>query len=358
MLSLTLLFIVNFIWLYFSIFCHEHGHFFCAKLVGLRPYLIRVGSSMEVSVKWLFKSKIVLGIIPSDGLTFALLPKPNRTRLKALRLRLAVYILGGCLANLILLSTTLSLYIYSNQLPFLTFSLIEGLMIVASLIPTDNQLYGVKFPTDGKQLISTITQDHQKYYENLFENYQKIILRYSNKTAQGQPIFNGDLTKLYLFMEAEIAIVHQNYDEAIVFITQLLNSGKMLDSEKAYLLDTLVSLVIIHGQKQYLPQADIWSQQAFESASYSKTIQGTRGAILVELGQCIHAKQLLLPLTKQGNEIIDITISSCYLAKAECYLGNIEKAYSWLKKAEEVAKDEIWFSQIFNRIEKELEESF
>jgi hypothetical protein len=92
-------------------------------------------------------------------------------------------------------------------------------------------------------------------------------------------------------------------------------------------------------------------------AGYSKTIQGTRGVILVELGKYEEGKQNLFPLTRPDNDPVDIAISSYYLAKADHHLGNSGQALVWLKQAEEVSKKVPGLSEMFARIKQELHEA-
>jgi predicted Zn-dependent protease len=131
-------------------------------------------------------------------------------------------------------------------------------------------------------------------------------------------------------------------------------SPKTSDLESVYLLDILISIVLIHGQIQYLKQAEIWSKKAFELASHSRTIQGSRGGILVELGEFDEAKRILLPLIAPENEPIDKLISLCYLAKADYALGNSKEAQDSLDQAGKMIDKDATLSQVFTRVENEL----
>jgi membrane-associated protease RseP (regulator of RpoE activity) len=53
-----------FFWPHVSIFCHELGHFVCAKLVGMSPRLMKVGSGFGISSNRFFGARIELGILP------------------------------------------------------------------------------------------------------------------------------------------------------------------------------------------------------------------------------------------------------------------------------------------------------
>ncbi|MBV8886495.1 MAG: hypothetical protein JO235_21215 [Chroococcidiopsidaceae cyanobacterium CP_BM_RX_35] len=120
--------------------------------------------------------------------------------------------------------------------------------------------------------------------------------------------------------------------------------------DKVYIIELLTSIVINFAEKKYLQKADQWSNQALLLANDVKTVRGTRGAILIELGRYSEGKEMLLPLTEADNDSTDIAVSCCYIAKADYFLGNEDKVKYWLKKAEQVGTGK----QIMLRIQREL----
>jgi predicted Zn-dependent protease len=183
------------------------------------------------------------------------------------------------------------------------------------------------------------------------------MARMAGDLAKSQPLFKNDMRSLELLVKADIKLNYQRFDEAIAVYNQLLKAENTSDAERVYILEMLGSIVINHRQMQYLTQADYWSQEAMKLAAHSKTIQGTRGAILIELGRHEEGKQTLLPLTEPGNDLIDIVVSSSYLARADHHLGNSEQAWKWLKQAEQVGLKDPDLSETLAGIEEELRES-
>jgi len=212
----------------------------------------------------------------------------------------------------------------------------------------------MKFPSDGKCILLILTNNYQRFFSAY---HQKDIVKITRDRAELQIFFKNDIRTIELFVKAENELVYQRFDEAIALWNQLLNAETASDTERAYVLDLLASIVINRGQKQYLNQADGWSQEAMKLAGYSKTIQGTRGAILVELGKYEEGKQTLFPLTKPDNDPMDIAISSYYLAKADHHLGNNEQAWKWLKQAEQVGEKVPGLSEMFASIKQELRDA-
>jgi hypothetical protein len=345
------------VWLYISIFCHELGHFGCAKLIGMSPRLMKVGRGFVIFRKRFFGAQLKLGIPPFGGLTYADDPDTGWSTFKDLKPKLIIYLIGGCLANSVLLVFSISMLAYSGFGLFLYFICIDVVVIITNLAPIDVYVYGMKSPTDGKHIFLILTHHNQRYHEELFVHYRKEVSRIAGDRADLQIVFKNNLRILQLLEKAKTELAYRHFDETIIILNRVLNNENIADSERAYILDTLASIVINHRQKQYLTQADGWSQEALRLAGYSKTIQGTRGAILIELGKYEEGKQMLFPLTEPDNDPIDIAISSYYLANAEHRLGNGEQAWRWLKQAEEAGKHAPDLSEMFASVKQELRES-
>lgn len=342
-----------FAWYYFSIFCHEHGHFFAAKLVGFHPYHLKVGSYKSITQKWIFGSTIELGSYPGGGLTFASLSNITWANLKTLKLRLSVFLIGGSLVNLVLFWGLLIVFRSRPSVLLFVLCLIEFGLVFYSLFPMEIMIAGNQHPNDGKILQSIFSQDYKQYYKNAFIAYQNEISKYG-ALPENRLLFGGEINRLQMLIDAQLAITYSQYHEAARLLEELLRLGNLAKSETAYILDTLLSIVINHGQMQYLAQADLWSKRLVQVLGHFKTVQGTRGAILAELGRYAEAKDLLLPLTEPGNEAIDFTIGCWYLAKVDYYLGNSDKVQYWLNQAEQFGSDSPYISSIFARLSQEI----
>jgi len=353
---LTIVAILSFIgWPYLSTFCHELGHFVCAKLVGMSPYLMKVGSGFSISSKRFFGAQIELGIhlFSFNGETRAHLPT-NWSTFKDLKTKLIIYCMGGCLANSILLACSIVMLGLTGFPIFLCFILIEVVMIISALVPTNILLYGRKHPTDGKQIFLILTKDYQQYF---LTELQKYLSRMDGNLAGPYILLKNDTVTIELFVKAATEFDYRHFDEAIALYNRLLSAQNASGAERVYFLEILASIVIIYGQKQYLTQADAWSQEAMKLAGYSKTVQGTRGAILIELGRYEEGMRMLFQLTEPDNDPLDIAISSCCIAKAEHRLGNNEQAWSRLKLAEKAGEQVPELSEMFARVKQELSES-
>ncbi|HEY9804370.1 MAG TPA: site-2 protease family protein [Leptolyngbyaceae cyanobacterium] len=340
--------ILSILWLYVSIFCHEMGHFIVAKTVGFQPYLIIVGSGSKILSFKLGNSVFEFRTIPSGGITYT----ANLT-LNKVKNKLALMYLAGPVVNLCFCLFFTIIYVksishleapeYLNSIVFII--CIEFTLFVSSILPMDIKLYGRVISNDGKQLINAVTKTEQQFIQTLLG-----LDRYTNNKTSSPDLFNNDLKVLQKLYKAQAEFNQSNFAQAIELFEEILNYPGIPKRDQLYIIDILASIVINYGEVKYLNKADQWSAHAIELSRDITTIQGTRGAILIELGRYSEGKEMLLPLTEKGNEVIDIAVSCCYIAKADYYLGNEDKVKDWLNKAEKVGAAPL----VLWRVKKEI----
>ena len=86
---------------------------------------------------------------------------------------------------------------------------------------------------------------------------------------------------------------------------------------------------------QYLKAADVWSRKAIKLVDNQET-RINRGAILVEIGKYQAGKQMLLPFTNSDKKTKIVGFCSCYIAKAEYLMGDVDIGIKWLMKAKDI----------------------
>jgi|SRR5882672_3263968 len=209
---LIVLILSLFVWPYLSIFCHELGHFVCAKLVGMSPCLMKVGRGFNISLKHFFGARLELGILPAGGLTYAYYPNTGWSKFEDLKLKLVIYSIGGCLANSVLLACSITTFVYTGFPICLYFIWMEVVMIITAIVPRDTPLYGMKFPSDGKKIFFILTQNYQRFF---FADHQHHIARIAGDRAEPQTLVKNDLRALELFVKAETELDYRHFDEAI-----------------------------------------------------------------------------------------------------------------------------------------------
>lgn len=338
-----------YIWAYFSIFCHEMGHFMVAKIIGFKPYSVKIGTGKRMFNFKLFNCLLEFNIIPSGGITYI-----YNLNLHNIKPKLIFVYLAGPMINCLLLGLIINIYNqktlhykltnYLNIIIF--FAIFESLLIIGNLCPSELSLYGQKYSNDVQQVLDALTKTQAQFI------HKKLgLARYTNNKKDSlSDFFNNDLKTLQILYEAQVEFEKRNFEGTIKLLEPIVINDRLLVRDKLYILDILVSIVIDREQMEYLQQADIWSAQALALAGNIKTIQGTRGAILIELGRYSEGKQMLLPLTEAGNDLIDISYSCCYIAKADYFLGRENCVKDWLSKAKEIGLT----PHILLRIQKEI----
>lgn len=341
-------FFLIYIWVYLSIFFHEMGHFIFAKIAGMSPYLVKIGVGKKLFKIRIFNALFEFYCVPYGGMTYA-----EFFSLKWIKLKLIFFLFGGSFVNFILLVTAINIAKVTENVLLIVPIYVEFIILSFNLITLRVKVNGIDHPNDGKQIILAIFTNYKKIFDNVFEEYKKALLRYeSNENKLAKNFLSNDIRILQRFIRAEEQLEQGYVTEAIRRFLEILDFERISDLEKAFILDHLACIVTINGYKKYLNDADKWSQEALRLASYSKTLKGTRGAILIELGRYDEGKQWLLPLTEPDNEELDIAISSCYIAKAEYFLGNIDRANDWLVNAQKI--DNIYANTVLKRIQQEI----
>ncbi len=322
-------------WRYLSILIHEIGHVIFAKLVRMNPYKVQIGTGRKLFVLKIKSIEYELYDIPNIGLTFA-----NHTKADKLKLRNLFYVLGGISADFIVIITTIIIWKFVGYGIILLYIIIfESFSIIYNLLPFDININGKKFHRDGKLLISIIFSKEDIIITDGYHAICKDLHRYEKELISLPKVFlNKDLSMLTIFDSGVAALSERNFEKAIDSYEHLIRDYHISSAEKAYLLDALCGIVINNNELKYLDKADKWSEDAFSLVPYSNTIQGTRGAILVEKGRYSEAKKILLPLTYPGNYMLDRVVSACFLAKAEHFQGNPDESEKWLNFAENIDK--------------------
>lgn len=297
-LNLFFLICIIFIWFYFSIIAHEFGHLIAARIVGFNPYFVIIGVGKKLLSYKLFDTIVEFRTIPAGGITYI-----SNLAQSWIRPKLILMYLGGPLANLFLfliLSSICNVYTKHGNLAYLNnigivyyLANIEFIIFICNLIPIESSGYGRKLASDGKQVINTL-------FNSKFKTIQKLmgLDRYTSKQDKfTNTIFNNSIETLHQLFKADALLNQQKFDDAIEILETILDSASCSTREKVYILDLLTSIIINYGETKYLRKADKWSLQALKIAGDIKTVQGTRGAILIELGRYNEGKEILLPLT-------------------------------------------------------------
>jgi tetratricopeptide (TPR) repeat protein len=106
----------------------------------------------------------------------------------------------------------------------------------------------------------------------------------------------------------------------------------------------------MRADPELLAETDQFSKEACEAFPWSSYFAGTRGAVLVELGQSEAGMDLLSRALKKNNDAYNKAVNACYLALGEAQLGNREAAQLYLETARRLDRT----CPVLKRIAKEV----
>lgn len=336
LLSLVVLFMLP------LILMHELAHAGAARLTGLRVFGIMIGVGKTIWSGKLFGMQWVVNSLPIGGITsVGARPVPN------IRWRLFLVYLAGPASHILLA--------YAAHL-------LSKLFAAGS--------FGQRF------LVALVFANILLALFNLFP--RKVTITTGVQGTDGWHLFRvpflkqDELTKLhigYFAGEALLAYAENDFDAARGWVDQALALDhtsaiarnvlgivqmargeypasretflQLLETEDAkapglhyILLNNLAYLNALMGDPTLLPEADQYSAEALKHLPWLAPVIGTRGTVLVELGQIeegisLLAKAMSLHTDKQGK-----ALNACHIALGEFRRGDIAAARKFLITAQ------------------------
>jgi len=344
-----------FVWGHISIFLHELGHFYAAKVLGMEPLRIKVGSGPVLAALEFFGRPIDYCLVPTYGATSV-----SIGTLRQLRIRLVVLSLAGPFVNFILIAGLIPAMILASRSDgffyehielFFVILVMEFIIVITNLAPINHKIDGVMTPSDGKCIFQAVLLSKSRLMKRWISAVIPALNVYAETDADKKiDPFNGEQALIELYLNGSIAMARSEFHNAIPFFETLLESRSLGNREQAFLLDMMASIALYHQKHEYLPAAQEWAERASQLLPNSATLKGTRGAILIESGYVNEGLSLLKPLTASGNSDLDRMVSAAFVAKGESIIGNRRDADRYLSLAKSLP-DPIG---IVRRIETEL----
>jgi len=99
------------------------------------------------------------------------------------------------------------------------------------------------------------------------------------------------------------------------------------------ILNNIAYADVLIGDRSLLAEADTYSAEAYKNAPWLPPIIGTRGAVLVELGQVEPGIGLLKQALEKHTDAQSKALNACYLAIAESRRDNATTAQKYLETA-------------------------
>jgi tetratricopeptide (TPR) repeat protein len=341
---LTTLFLID-LFLILSIVPHELGHAMAGRLAGWRVFAVVVGAGKQVVRFRLFRISFALHWLPVGGVT-RLAPVDARW----FRTRRFFIFLAGPAVNAAIVAAIIMIWRDSWHnfglmgLPRAArLCLWANLCVLAfNLWPRDSK--ALNMATDGKQLLRTFSRKPENWEELQAARYVlEAVWRRDeyldragalNWCDQGLALFPHNVHLLNL--SGVLCLDQQNYRRAREIFLQLLAQQTKPNATRYMILNNLAYADALAGDPDLLPEGDAYSNEAHKAAPWVPAFMGTRGTVLVAMGQIEAGIKLLEQAFEKALSPRSKAENACHLAIANARSGNRGKADQYLKLARQL----------------------
>jgi hypothetical protein len=324
----------------FGIMCHEAGHVVCAAAGSIQVQKVWVGrgpviARLRIGETWL---ELRLDVFWGGGRTVPYQP------LIFQKSRAILFVLGGVIGNM----TLLGLLALAALAPWsgstasnLRWALAgaasaQMLMIVRSLIPRSLTDAGKTIENDGRLILNLLTAPPSGPSRHGLA-FSTVLRRYSGE-RDPQMTASPAAARICFHLARTDRRTAEVGRETADALQRELERGGLAREEEMLVLDALMTDALIYRDPALLARLDAWSSRALALGPEIKTLHGSRGAALVELGHYAEAKTLLEPLIAAEAESFDRLLSCAFLARAEYALGNLDAARQLATDAHTICK--------------------
>ncbi len=323
---------------------HELGHACAGRLVGFRVFGIEIGKGRVISefffggLHWQFRA------IPFGGCVHG---APRDTR--QYRLKESVFVLGGPLANVALLAVAIWVLpveqvldsgVFKGFTPATMFLLSNVTLLAYSLWPYRIESRHGKIPNDILLLWETWRRPRAEV-KQLPANCYLLEAQESQRRGCWEEASKWIEEGLRLFpnnywlewMQASNFVHLKQYADARQAYVLLLGRYSETEEIRYTLLNNIAYVDTLIGNPELLVEADAYSRMVVEKMPWNFYFKGTRGSVLVELGQIDEGLKLLRQALKQHTEPQGQALNACYIGIGEARRGNLTESHEFFSMA-------------------------
>jgi len=320
---------------------HELTHALVARALNFRVYAIHLGigkvmfSGRSFGVAWTIR------LIPSNAVTLVSGPEMSRYRLRIFLIHLA----GPAFhALLIFLMLWMKIVNGVSGMFYELFLWTNICLLVLNLIPFKSQFAIGLAGTDGWAMLNVFRikpADLQKRFAS-FYILETVKAVESGDFEAGYEIAEKGLAKYTndpnLLNALGYAYANsQQYEKSRQIFSQALSSSEELPTAtKALLLNNIAFANIMLGDPELLPQADSFSEQAYQMYSWEPAVTGTRGGVLVFLNRPEEGIKLLKEALSKSLDKRGKATDACMIALGEWKRGNRKETETYLALAQQL----------------------
>lgn len=327
-----------------STIIHEFGHVLAGRSVGFRIFAVEIGWGRVVAEFFLWKMRMRFRSILFGGFVRGV-PK----EIRHYRLRESIFIMGGPLANALLIWLGFELLwidevfesgLFQGFIPVRMLMLSNAVMLIYSLFPHEMNTQHGKSGNDMLLLWRTWRQPETQFRElpTFYHIYESEYLQSQKQFDKAKECIEAGLESFrgcyYLELaEANNLLASKRYSDARrAYVLLLGRYGKHADI-RSLLFNSIAWTNLMSGDLSLLPEADACSRLALEQMREMSYFKGTRGSILVELGQFEEGLRLLYEAVKSHPERSGQAQDVCCIGIAERKRGNLQKSRAYFKIA-------------------------
>lgn len=333
------------LFLILSILPHELGHAMVARALGWRVYQIVIGVGNPIfKRRW---SGILFDIraIPLSGATW-MLPKDTRWY----RAKRFLAVLAGPAVNAVMALAVV--FIWQGNLSHFDFDALpvgarlflwaNAWVALANLWPHEPKT-GFALPSDGKQLLQLLS-----FRKKDMEQIQ--AMRFALEAMLCRE--NGDLAGARVSCDKGLALYPENpnllnlsginhldeqkYEQAREVFLKLLAKENQPTGTRFLFMNNLAYADALSENPALISEADAYSKDAFTALPWVSAVVGTRGTVLVVLGNYEEGIELLKKSMEDAESPRNKAENACHMAIALARTGNCEEAQKYLELARQL----------------------
>jgi tetratricopeptide (TPR) repeat protein len=277
---------------------HEVGHALAARAVGFRVFRIMVGAGHISLKKWVGGTLLDFRPLPVGGATLVGPGSPGQLGAKLFLIFLAGPLVNGLLVAVALLWTTpkdLSpAKCGSSMQPMFDFIAANALLIIINLIPRKVRTPQGDVDSDGLGLLRAFAIPQERREEMLSSTFALegwVCLeqsRYTEALAWYEKGLKEHPASAVLRNDRAVALFNlRRFEEAREAFLDLLRNPALKPVVRAFALNNVAAadIYLLPARSDLLEEADRYSGEALRKMGWMAIFQGTRGAVLIELGR-------------------------------------------------------------------------
>ncbi len=303
-----------------SFLIHEFAHFVVARTVGMKVWCVNVGEGSIIYDTEFSSFRLIVRAMPWAG---SISPLSQATDAARIRRQWIATLAAGPLSNAALLAAILALAL--NRKSFLNLTFFEGAMALANalflmlnMLPVRTKMNGNIYASDGLNVLQLLLA--RKI------TAAKVYLGLAGSSPSGSPVFASWRWQ----------VKNLKLEPVLAQLRKKMDSPTLNQEERCQLLDGFATSVIMFGSREFLAEADKFSEELLKAKPKELTVKGTRGGVLIDLDQIEAGMTMLREVMDNNPTAFDGAICASFLALAEFKRGNIDSSTTWATKAREL----------------------